>query len=366
MQFKAAVLRQPGMAMPIEQLRLRPLRPHEVLVRMVAAGVCHTDYEAWAGAFPSALPCVLGHEGAGVVERIGDGVKDLCPGDHVVCSIYPNCGTCFYCRRTLPMLCESMPVAADSPLRMADGAPVGQFLNVSAFAEYAVVPARGAIRIPREMPLDRACLLGCAVITGVGSVLRVADVRHGDSVCVVGCGAVGLNVVQGARIAGASVIVAIDTSANKLEKARQHGATHTALVEGEVPDIVEYVRSLTQGRGADHSFEAAGIVNSLELALLCSRPGASVTVLGKTAADRQIAIRYGAIAGERRIRRSSLGGARAADDFPYYARAYLEGRLLLDEQIDQRIGLDEIDAAMRAIRTGEVVRSVVMLGESGR
>ncbi len=363
MDFRAAVMRQNRAAIDIEELRMRPLRPGEVMVRMAAAGVCHTDYEAWTGTFPTTLPTVLGHEGAGVVVEVGSAVKNLRTGDHVVCSIYPNCGACFYCRRTLPMLCEALPSREATPLRTPKDEPVGQFLHVSSFADYCIVPATGAVRIPDAMPLDRACLLGCAVITGVGSVLRIANVQQGESVAVVGCGAVGLNVVQGARMAGAGTIIAIDTHVAKLEKARRYGATHQLLVGEDQPSIPEQVRELTQGRGVDHSFEAAGIVNSLELALLCSRPGGTVTVLGKTAADSQIAIRFGALVGERRIRRSSLGGARAQDDFPFYAQAYLDGKLQLDDQIDDRVGLDGIEDAMLAIEKGAVIRTVVMLGE---
>ncbi len=357
-------MRQHKAAMHIEELRMRSLRPDEVLVRMAAAGVCHTDYEAWTGTYPTALPTVLGHEGAGVIEDVGTGVRGLRAGDHVVCSIYPNCGTCFYCRRTLPMLCEGMSAAEATPFSTRSDAPVSQFLRVSSFADYCIVPASGAVRIPDAMPLDRACLLGCAVITGVGSVLRIARVQQGETVAVIGCGAVGLNVIQGARIAGASTIIAIDTNLAKLEKARSYGATHQLVVGDGQPSIPDAVRDLTQGRGVDHSFEAAGIVNSLELALLCSRPGATVTVLGKTAAESQIAIRFGALVGERRIRRSSLGGAQAQDDFPFYARAYLEGKLELDDQIDHRVRMDAIDVAMQAIEKGEVIRTVVVMEDA--
>ncbi len=364
MTFQAAVLRNVGAPLVIEPLNMRSLEADEVLVRMHAAGVCHTDHEAMTGSFATPLPTVLGHEGAGVVEAVGANVAGLAIGDHVVCTIYPSCGGCFYCRRTLPMLCESLPSAArhgPAPALMSGKTPIHSFLNVSSFAEYCIVPQRGAIRIPREVPLDCACLLGCAVITGVGAVLRVAQVQLGESVAVVGCGAVGLNVVQGAKIAGAEIVIAIDRSQQKLARARGLGATHTFLADEEF--LADKIRSLTGGRGVDHGFEAAGIIGSLQATLDYTRPGATVTILGKTAPDRQIPLRFGSLMGERRILRSSLGGARAADDFPVYARAYLEGRLKLDEQIDSRLPLASINTAFDEMRQGNVVRTVIMMNQ---
>jgi S-(hydroxymethyl)glutathione dehydrogenase/alcohol dehydrogenase len=364
MSFQAAMLRQAGSPLIIEQLTSQPLEPEEVLVRIHSAGVCHTDYEAMVGSFATPLPVVLGHEGAGVVEAVGSAVVGLRKGDHVVCSIYPNCGACFYCRRTLPMLCERLPATAKrttGPSLLSGRSPVNTFLKVSSFSELCVIPQRGAICIPREMPLDRACLLGCAVITGVGAALRVAQVQMGESVAVVGCGAVGLNVLQGARLAGAEVLIAIDRSVAKLHRAREFGATHTVLAEDE--SLVETVRALTGGRGVDHGFEAAGVIGSLQVTLDCTRPGATVTILGKTSPDRQIPLRFGSLMSERRILRSSLGGARAADDFPAYARAYLDGRLKLDEQIDLRLPLGSINDAFDEIRRGEVIRTVIMMNQ---
>jgi S-(hydroxymethyl)glutathione dehydrogenase / alcohol dehydrogenase len=364
MSFRAAVLRNIASPLSIEQLCARSLEPDEVLVRMHAAGVCHTDYEAMTGSFSTALPVVLGHEGAGVVEAIGSGVYGLSTGDHVVCSIYPSCGGCYYCRRTLPMLCERLPSvakAASRPALLAGDSAVNTFLNVSSFAEYCIVQYRGAIRVSPEIPFECACLLGCAVITGVGGVLRVAQVQMGESVAVVGCGAVGLNVLQGARIAGAEVIIAVDRSTAKLKRAAEFGATHTFLADEE--DLTDRIRKLTQGRGVDHGFEAAGIVGSLQATLDYTRPGATVTILGKTSPHREISLRFGSMMGERHILRSSLGGARAADDFPAYARAYLGGRLKLDEQIDLRLPLESINDAFDEIDRGEVIRSVILMNQ---
>jgi len=366
-RFRAAVLREIGAPLSIERLGVTPLEPNDVLIRMHAAGLCHTDREAMTGAFAVPVPVVLGHEGAGVVEAVGSAVQRVRPGQHVVCTIYASCGQCYFCRRDQPMLCEQVvPNHRDATLsggrtRLRNGdEPVGHFLGVSSFAEYAVVPEAAAIPVPDEMPFDRACLLGCSVITGVGAVLRVARVGLGDSVVVVGCGPVGLNVVQGARLAGAGAIVAIDRRADKLDRARAMGATHT-IEAAEGIDVLSRIRAVTGGRGADHAFEAAGVVGTLQASVDYTRPGGTVTILGKTDPNRQIALRFGSITGERRIVRSSLGGAKAADDFPAYARAYLDGRLDLDGLIDRRLPLDAINDAFDAVERGDVVRAVVTM-----
>jgi len=368
--FRAAVLREVGAPLSIERLTFAPLEPNDVRIRMHAAGLCHTDREAMTGAFAVPVPVVLGHEGAGVVEAVGSAVQRVRPGQRVVCTIYAACGQCYYCRHDQPMLCELVVPnhraatlsAGRKRLRAEDGGEVGHFLSVSSFAEYAVVPEAAAIPVPDDMPFDRACLLGCSVITGVGAALRVARVGLGDSVVVVGCGPVGLNVVQGARLAGAGAIVAVDRRADKLERARQFGATHMILAE-EGMNVAEQIRALTGGRGADHAFEAAGVVGSLQDSVDATRPGGSVTILGKTDPNRLIELRFGSITGERRILRSSLGGARAADDFPAYARAYLDGRLCLDELIDRRLPLEDINDAFEDVERGDVIRAVVVMHE---
>ncbi|PWC77102.1 Zn-dependent alcohol dehydrogenase [Azospirillum sp. TSH64] len=371
--FQAAVLRETGAPLSIEPLTLAPLEPGDVLIRMHAAGLCHTDREAMTGAFAVPPPVVLGHEGAGVVEAVGSAVQRVKPGQHVVCTIYAACGQCYYCRHDQPMLCDMVVPnhraatlsAGRRRLRDASGAEVGHFLSVSSFAEYAVVPEAAAIPVPDEMPFDRACLLGCSVITGVGAALRVARVGLGDSVIVIGCGPVGLNVVQGARLAGAGAIIAVDRRADKLERASAFGATHTMLGSGDLrgEELAARVRAITGGRGADHAFEAAGVIGSLQESVDCTRPGGSVTILGKTDPNRLVELRFGSISGERRILRSSLGGAKAADDFPAYARAYLDGRLRLDELIDRRLPLAAINDAFEDVERGDVIRAVVVMHE---
>ncbi|WP_326542620.1 Zn-dependent alcohol dehydrogenase [Pseudorhodoferax sp.] len=368
MQFKAAVLRERGQALSIETVSCGALPDDHVLVRLGAAGLCHTDREAMTGAFAAPLPSVLGHEGAGVVERVGRAVTQLRPGDHVVMNIYPSCGQCFYCRRSQPVLCEPVGqlhrgTAGVPRILQAGGEPVHQFLSVSSFAQYCVVPQGGAIAVPRELPFAQACLLGCSVITGIGAVQRIARVQPGDSVAVVGCGPVGLAVIQGARLARAATIVAIDTDAGKLARARLLGATHALAVPRD--DAVAQVRACTQGRGADHAFEAAGIHRALQTALSCARPGGTVTILGKTHADAEVALQFGSMTGEKRILRSSLGGGRARDDFPLYAQWYLQGELKLDELIDLRVDLDHINDGFAELDRGEAIRVVVDMDASG-
>jgi S-(hydroxymethyl)glutathione dehydrogenase/alcohol dehydrogenase len=362
-EFKAAVLRERGQPLAIETVECGPLPDDHVLVKLHAAGLCHTDREAMTGAFGALLPAVLGHEGAGVVERVGAAVTGVRPGDHVVLNIYPSCGQCFYCRRSQPVLCEPVgkshrdPVASARILRVG-GRPVHQFLAVSSFAQYCMVPEAGAVVVPREIPFAQACLLGCSVITGIGAVQRIAEVKTGESVVVVGCGPVGLAVVQGARIARAGTIVAIDTNPDKLARAERLGATH-AFTAGDDTDAVAAVRALTQGRGADHAFEAAGIHHALQTALSCARPGGSVTILGKTNADASVSLQFGSMTGEKRILRSSLGGGRARDDFPLYAQWYLQGDLMLDELIDLRVDLDHINDGFAEMDRGQAIRVVV-------
>lgn len=365
MEFRAAVLHEVGSVMTIERVTCAPLQHDDVLVRVRASGLCHTDLEVMQGTVTRPLPTVLGHEGAGIVEAVGTGVTRVKRGDHVVCSWNPNCGHCFYCDLGLPILCE--PVAGqyakgflpDGTSRLTlQGRAVHHFSMVSSHAEYCVVPQSGAIPVPRDMPFDRACLIGCAVMTGYGAATRVAPVAAGSTVAVVGCGPVGLNVMQGAVAQNAGRIVAIDPDAHRREFSRTFGATD--LVDPNAQDAAAVVRAMTRGRGADHSYEAAGSESAMRLALEVARPGGDVVILGKIPVDRDVAFRFGALMGEKQITRSSYGGARPAIDFPTLAQAYLDGRLKLDELITQRLRLEEINAGFDAMRRGATLRSVVV------
>lgn len=371
MRFRAAVLHRPGEVLRIETVELAALEPGDVLVRNRASGLCHTDLEVIEGTQRRPCPIVLGHEGAGIVEDVGRDVTSVRPGDHVIASWNPHCGHCFYCERGQPVLCE--PFTLHQPAgHMLDGrsrlliggAKLHHFGVVSSHAEYSVLPASGAIRVSKEIPFDRACLIGCGVMTGVGAVIRMAKVEPGSCVAVVGCGAVGLNAIQGARIAGAGKIIALDRDPARLELARQFGATH-AIQSGTAAaardPAIEAVKSLAGMRGADYAFESAGSEAAMQLALEITRPGGHLVILGKTEQDRMVAFRFGALAGEKRIIRSSYGGARPGRDFPWLADLYLRGELELDALISLRLPLDDINIGFDAMRRNEIVRAVVTL-----
>jgi S-(hydroxymethyl)glutathione dehydrogenase / alcohol dehydrogenase len=364
-EMHAAVLHEVGKPLQVERVHVADLEPHDVLIRLGASGLCHTDLEVMRGSLLLPLPIVLGHEGAGRVEAVGREVTRVRSGDHVVCSWSPNCGQCYYCDQDQPILCERVVAAVAgghlpdgrSRLRLGDGT-LHHFSVVSSHAEYCIVPETGAVPVPAEVPFDRACLIGCGVMTGVGAVIRCARVEPWSSVVVVGCGAVGLNVLQGARLAGARRIVAVDLSERHLAMAPGFGATHTLHPSRE--DVTAAVRALTSGRGADYVFEAAGTEASLQQALEVARPGATVVVLGKTAVNARVSLRFGSLMGEKRIVRSSYGGARPRVDFPRIAQAYLDGQLRLDELITHRLDLADINAGFEGMERGEVTRAVVV------
>jgi S-(hydroxymethyl)glutathione dehydrogenase/alcohol dehydrogenase len=364
MRFRAAVLHEVGKPVAIEEVEVRALADGDVLVRIGATGLCHTDLEVAQGSLPRPLPIVLGHEGAGVVESVGRGVASLRPGDHVVLSWNPSCGHCFYCDDGQPILCEPFNRhhprghLGDGRSRLTlGGKPLNHFLMVSSHAEYCVVQEAGAVKVPSEIPFDRACLIGCAVMTGFGAATHVAPVTFGSTVVVVGCGGVGLSVVQAAALRGAERVVAVDLDPRKLESARVFGATDTLNPKGG--DALERIREMTGGRGADFAFEAAGNPTAMRFAMEATRPGGDVVLLGKVPVNDEVAFRWGSVMGEKRIVRSSYGGARPHRDFPALARSYLEGHLKLDELISQRIPLDAINAGYAALAKGEVLRAVV-------
>lgn len=365
MEFRAAILEATNRPLVVDKVKVERLGPNDVLIRNRASGLCHTDLEVIQGSLPYPLPIVLGHEGAGVVEEVGSAVTQVRPGDHVIASWNPHCGHCFYCERDLPILCEPFtrhqPAGhmLDGSSRLSwNGAKLHHFSVVSSHAEYSVVPESGAIPIPREMPFDRACLIGCGVMTGVGAVSRLAKVEAGAGVVVVGCGAVGLNAIQGAVLEQAGIVVAIDRDPVKLELARKLGATHTLVAD---EGTIAQVKDLTAGRGADYVFEAAGAEASLQLALEITRPGGQTVILGKTEVNRKVGLRFGSLMGEKRITRSSYGGARPRRDFPWLAQLYLAGKLDLDTLISTRAPLDRINDGFDAMRRGEGIRHVLTL-----
>ena len=364
MKFRAAVLNRVGEPLAIDTLNMGSLQPYDVLVRIKATGLCHTDLEVIQGSLVYPTPIVLGHEGAGIVEDIGTAVTRVKRGDTVVLSWNPHCGHCFYCERGLPILCEPYKLhepqghLLDGGSRMTrNGSNVHHFFTTSTFAEYTIVTESGAIPVPPELPFDRACIIGCGVMTGIGAVVRKARVTAGSSVVVIGCGAVGLNAVQGARLVDASRIIAVDVAAAKLDDATRFGATD--VVNASDSDAVAIIRALTGGRGADYVFESAGQKTTFRLSVEAVRPGGQVVWLGKINVDEEVAFRWGTLMGEKRIVRSSYGNARPSRDFPWIAREYLAGRVKLDELITRRIKLDEINAGFVAMARGEGIRTVV-------
>ena len=362
-QAKAAVLRQTNAPMTIETLDVGPVAPGDVLVRVRAASLCHTDLEAIEGALAVQLPAVLGHEAAGEVVELGAGVSELGIGDRVVLSWNPHCGGCFYCERAQPILCRQFlangPKAFhfDGRPRLAcDAVPVHQLMYLGGFSEYVIVPAQSAVRVPDTMPFDRAALIGCGVMTGVGAATRIAQLRWGDVAMVIGCGAVGLSAVQGCVLAGSGTIIAVDPNPARRQLAQAIGATHAC----DPTEAADLARSMTDGRGADVVLEAAGAPAGFRLSVEAVRPGGQVVWLGKVAVNDDVAFRWGSLMQEKRITRSSYGGAKPQTDFPMLARAYLDGKLKLDEMISARIPLEQINEGFAALKRGETVRSVVM------
>jgi S-(hydroxymethyl)glutathione dehydrogenase/alcohol dehydrogenase len=363
----AAVLRQVGAPMTVETVTWGPLAPGDVLVRVRAASLCHTDLEVIEGALAQKLPAVLGHEAAGDVAALGDGVEGLALGDRVVLSWNPHCGHCFYCEASQPILCRQFlgngpkGLHFDGKRRLVcEGATMHTLMYLGAFAEYCVVPAHCAVRVPATMPYDRAALLGCGVMTGLGAATRIADLRWGATAMVIGCGAVGLSAVQGCRLAGAGTIIAVDPNPARLQVAAAVGATD--LLDPKATDAAAFARAKTEGRGADLVIESAGVEAGFRLSVEAVRPGGQVVWLGKVNVQQDVAFRWGALMQEKRIVRSSYGGARPAQDFPRMSQAYLDGHLKLDEMISARIELTDINAGFAALKRGETIRSVVMFG----
>jgi len=365
MNIHAAILYEPRSRFVIEALTLDEPRHGEVLVRIAASGVCHSDYHLVSGATKHPMPVVPGHEGAGVVETVGPGVTRIQPGDHVTLNWAPDCGHCFYCMRGKPNLCETFlkPIWAGTmldgtPRLHKNGQPVFHFCGLASFAEYAVIPQESCVPIRKDVPLKVAALVGCAVATGVGAVMYTAQVRPGESVVVFGCGGVGLNILQGAVLSGADPIIAVDTNPGKMEIARQFGATHS-LKSDDV--TVRTIRELTGGRGADYAFEAVGVPAVQELAFKATRRGGTLVLAGLAPMDSGTNLPGAIITRhEKVIKGSYYGTVNASRDFPLLLDLYVAGKLKLDELISKEYTLSEINEAYDAMLTGEVARGVVV------
>jgi S-(hydroxymethyl)glutathione dehydrogenase/alcohol dehydrogenase len=360
--MQAAVLERFGDPLVIEDVDVAEAGPDEVLIRTAACGVCHSDRTIQLGAQRRPLPFLLGHEAAGVVEQVGTGVRDIRPGDHVVACGSAFCGSCEWCMRGLLQHCESKGWArADGrpPRLTLRGQGVPALVGLGAFAPYLLVHERAVTTIPPEMPLARAALLGCAVLTGIGAVRHRAQVAVGQSVAVIGCGGVGLNAIQGARMSGAARIIAVDLAAAKLKRAQTFGATD--VVDASDGDPVEAVRELT-GDGVDHALEVVGSAATIQQAFAMTRTYGTTTVIGVTRPEETISLPAAELMQEKRLQGSRLGSSAFRLDIPLYCRLYLDGRLMLDELVSDTITLPDVNAALTALDGSDAARSVIVFG----
>ena len=355
---RAAVLSEPGGTLRVAELELPEPGPGQVRIRIAATGVCHSDLSLARGTLRQAMPVVLGHESAGTVVSVGDGVDSTAAGDRVVLCWAPPCGACWFCGQGEPWLCAHSSDAAAAPYAKVDGQDVYPGLSTGGFAQETVVSARAVLPVPDGVPLEQAALVGCAVMTGVGAVLHTAKVAAGQSVLVVGLGGVGLSVVQGARLAGAGQVIVVDRSPDKLELARTMGATDVLEAGSE---LARQVRALTGGRGADHAFDCVGLADTIRSCWSATRRGGNTTIVGIGGKDQQVSFTalelfYFA----RTIRGCVYGSTDPRTDIPKILAYAAQGRLDLGALITRTVGLDGIDAAFADMERGAGARTVVI------
>jgi S-(hydroxymethyl)glutathione dehydrogenase / alcohol dehydrogenase len=357
--MKAAVLREVGKPLTIEDVQINKPGPHEVLIRTVAAGVCHSDLHFIEGSYPAQVPVVLGHESAGIVEQVGSEVRTVAPGDHVITCLSAFCGHCEHCLTGHLSRCQSPETkrqASDEPRLSKDGGTLNQFLNLSSFAEQMLIHQNACVKIRPDMPMDRAALIGCSVMTGVGAVIHTSNVRPGETVAVIGCGGVGLACINGAAIAGAGRIIAVDTVGSKLNLAKHFGATD--VVNAKEGDPVAQVIEMTKG-GVHHSFEAIGLKQTAEQAFRMLARGGTANIIGMIPLGTKIELDGFAFLGEKRIQGSLMGSNRFPVDMPRLVDFYMSGKLKLDDMISRRIKLADINGAFEELKRGEIARSVI-------
>jgi S-(hydroxymethyl)glutathione dehydrogenase/alcohol dehydrogenase len=357
--MNAAVFHGPHKPLTIETVDIDAPRGREVRVRTVASGVCHSDLHFVDGLYPFPAPAILGHEAAGIVEAVGPQVSEFTPGDRVIACLSVFCGQCEYCLTGKTFLCQTRPVRAktEPPKLSWNGQAVNQFANLSAYAEQMLVHENALVKIDVEMPLDRAALIGCGVTTGVGAVLNTARIEPGTMVAVFGAGGVGLAAIQGARIGGARMIIAVDTVDSKLATARELGATHT--VNAKADDPVKAISAMTRG-GVDYAFEAIGLKLAAEQCFDALRPGGTATIIGMIPVGQKVELDGPMFLREKKIQGCSMGSNRFKIDMPRYIEFYRQGRLKLDEMITRRGKLADVNDAFRAMKAGEVARTVLM------
>jgi S-(hydroxymethyl)glutathione dehydrogenase/alcohol dehydrogenase len=361
--MKGAVLNtQPG-ALEIEDLVIDDPGPGEVLLRTVGAGLCHSDLHFMEGTFRSKLPALLGHESAGVVEAVGEGVDYCKPGDHVIACLSMFCGVCRQCLSGNPHRCSNpsatmRPKGAKPRIARPDGTPVDPFARLGGFAEMMLVHQNAVVTITKDMPLDRAALIGCGITTGMGAVFRTAKVEPGTRVCVIGAGGIGLAAIQAARIAGAGQVIVVDMSDDKLQTAQLMGGTDLVNA-ANVDDVVAAVKELSGG-GVDYSFEAIGLKATAEQAFNMLDLGGTATVIGMVPSSQKLEIRGIDLLSEKRLQGSMMGSNRFRIDMPAMVNMYLDGRLKLDEMVSARLKLDDVNEGYAAMKRGEVARQVIV------
>ena len=368
MHIHAAILWEQGQPLSVEPAELDAPGPGEVLVELKAAGVCHSDLHPALGDWPAKTPLVLGHEGAGIVRDVGPSVTKVKPGDHVVLCWAPACGVCAPCREGRAVLCDRVEkvtfrnkLPSGEARLHARGQDVAPFLGTACFSDFIVVPEDGAIPVARDVAFDALATIGCAVITGVGAVTNAGQVQEGARVAVIGAGGVGLNVVQGAAIAGSEAIVVIDRRPAPLAIAKTFGATDT--IDGasaEPKEIADAVRARTGGRGADVVFDTVGSAATLTLAFACTRKGGAVVLTGLSRMDAQAAFpMFPLVMQEKRLIGSVYGSGQPSRDIPRLVSLYQEGRLKLDELVSRRYALDKVNDALGALAAGDGARGVI-------
>jgi len=359
--MKAAVFHGPNLPLSIEDVELDKPQDREVLIKTVASGVCHSDLHFVDGFYPYPAPAVLGHEAAGIIEEVGKQVTYVKPGDHVICCLSVFCGNCEQCMSGHPNRCSNKAATQrnpqDKPRISQKGKPINQFLDISSYCEKMLLHENAVVKIREDVALDRAALIGCGVTTGVGAVLNTAKIEPGSTVAVFGAGGVGLAAIQGARIAGARKIIAVDMFEGKLAMARRMCATDT--VDASNSDPVDEIRKLTGG-GVDYSFEAIGLKKVAEQAFNALRAGGTATVIGMIPVGQKVEIDGYMFLTERKLQGSNMGSNRFRIDMPRYIDFYLQGRLNLDDMISRRGKLEDVNDAFRAMKAGEVARTVLM------
>jgi S-(hydroxymethyl)glutathione dehydrogenase / alcohol dehydrogenase len=365
MRMRAAVLEQFGAPLNVQDVELADPKAGEVLVRLVACGVCHTDMYTASGADPSGYaPAVLGHEGAGVVEAVGEGVKDVRPGDHVVTLFSPQCRECEHCRSPRTNLClaireqQNKGYLPDGTARISrDGQPIRHFMGTSTFAEYTVMPEIALAKVPQDAPLDRACVFACGLSTGLGAAMFTAKVEPGSTCVVFGAGMVGLGAVAGCRLQGAERVICVDLSEDRLELARGQGATDTWVAD---ENTVQRVLDETRGFGADYTFEATGNVKVMRQAVEAARMGWGLcTVAGVAGKGETLDIVPRFLITGRRVAGSSFGGVKGRDQVPQLVQRYLDGDIDVDPFISHRITLDDVNHGFELMEAQDGIRSVI-------